>query len=168
MEKKIFTFAFCITMSFPAPSNISKNNADVLEKQQQEMQQRHKEEQQFLLQLEEVAKLHQAECVAQKARREVETKTREEAERKRVVEKEKKKKKTLEYLQQLRDKILEKEAALLESAEESQVTESKHKKVATGDKKGQRPSNKAKGKQQERYHRGAAVKMVVLIPVRGT
>jgi len=65
----------------------------------------------------------------------------------------------LEYLQQLQDEVLEKEAALLESAKESQVAESKHKKVATGDKEGQRPSKKAKGKQQERYHGDAAVKM---------
>ena len=38
------------------------------------MQQRHKEEQQLLVQLEEAAKLHWAEHVAQKARREVEKK----------------------------------------------------------------------------------------------
>jgi len=36
-------------MSSPAPSNISQNDTEVLEKQQQEMQQRHKEEQRFLL-----------------------------------------------------------------------------------------------------------------------
>ena len=47
----------------------------------------------------EVAKLHQAKHMAQKARREVEIKAREEAKRKRVAEK--KKKRTLEYLQQL-------------------------------------------------------------------
>jgi len=64
MEKKIFTFAFCIIMSFPAPSNISKNNTDMLEKQRQEIQQRHEEQQQLLLQLKEVAKLHRAKCVA--------------------------------------------------------------------------------------------------------
>ena len=34
-------------MSFP-PSNISQNDAKILEKQQQEMQWRHKEEQQLL------------------------------------------------------------------------------------------------------------------------
>jgi len=43
-------------MSFPASSNISQNDAEILEKQWQEMQQRHKEEQ-FLTQLEEAAKL---------------------------------------------------------------------------------------------------------------
>jgi len=51
-------------MSFPAPSNISQNDIKVLEKQRQEMQQRHEEEQQLLIQLEEVAKLHWAECTA--------------------------------------------------------------------------------------------------------
>jgi len=43
-----------------------------------------------LLQLEKVTKLHQAEHIAQKARREAEEKTREEAEKQRVAEKEKK------------------------------------------------------------------------------
>jgi len=68
-------------MSSPAPSNILQNNAEVLEKQRQEMQQKHEEEQRLLAQLEEAAKLRQAECVAQKARREVEAKAKEEAER---------------------------------------------------------------------------------------
>jgi len=45
------------------------------------MQQRHKEEQWLLAQLEEAAKLCWAERVAQKARREVEEKAWEEAER---------------------------------------------------------------------------------------
>jgi len=69
----------------------------MLEKQWQEIQQRHKEQQQLLIQLEEVMKLCWAEHVAQRARREVEEKAREEAERQRVVEK-KKKKRMLEYL----------------------------------------------------------------------
>jgi len=55
--------------------------------------------------------------------------------------------------------VLKEEAVLLERAEESQVTESKHKEIATGDKKGQWPSKKAKEKQPEKYCRGAAVKM---------
>jgi len=105
-------------MSFPVLSNISQNNANVLEKQQQEMQWRHEEEQWLLIQLEEVAKLCWAECVAQKARKEVETKVKEKTERKRVVEKKKKKKKMLEYLQQLQNNVLEEEAVLLEGAEE--------------------------------------------------
>jgi len=61
-------------MSFPAPSDILQNDAKILKKQWQEMQQRHKEQQQLLVQLEKVAKLHQAECMAQKARREAEEK----------------------------------------------------------------------------------------------
>jgi len=85
-------------MSFPAPSDISQNNAEVLKKQQQEMQWRHKEEQRLLTQLEEVAKLYQTEHTAQKARREVEEKAWEEAERQRVVEEEERKRRTMEYL----------------------------------------------------------------------
>jgi len=54
--------------------------------QWQEMQWRHEEEQQLLVQMEEVAKLRWAECMAQKARRKAEEKAREEAERQRVVE----------------------------------------------------------------------------------
>ena len=68
-------------MSSPAPSNISQNDAKILEKQWQEMQQRHKEEQRLLVQLEEVAKLCQTEHMAQKARREAEEKAWEEAKR---------------------------------------------------------------------------------------
>ena len=51
--------------------------------------------------------------------------------------------------------MLEEEAGLLEGAEGSQVTGSKCKKVAAGNKEGQRPSKKARGK----YRRGATVKM---------
>jgi len=85
-------------MSSPIPSDISQNDTEILEKQRQEMQQRHKEEQQLLAQLEEVAKLHRAECAAQKARREAEAKAKEEAERQRVVEEEERKRRTMEYL----------------------------------------------------------------------
>jgi len=45
--------------------------------------------------LQEVAEIYHAECAAQKARREAETKAREEAEKQRIVEKKKKK---LEYI----------------------------------------------------------------------
>ena len=85
-------------MSSPAPSNISQNNAKILEIQQQEIQQRHEEEEQLLLQLEEVAKLCQAEHAAQKARKEVEAKAREEAKRQRIAEEKEKRKRILEYL----------------------------------------------------------------------
>ena len=80
--------------------------------------------------------------MAQKARRKVKAKARKEAKRKRVVE-EKKKKKTLEYLQQLWDKVLEKEAALLESVEEFQIIEPKCKEVPSDDSVDCQPSKKA-------------------------
>jgi len=47
----------------------------------------------------------------------------------------------------------------LEGAEEFQVVGFKHKEVATGDEEMQWPSKKARGKQPEKYHGGAAVKM---------
>jgi len=75
------------------------------------------------------------------------------------VEEEEKKKRTIEYLQRLRDKVLEEEAALLEGAERSQVVGSKRKEVTSGNKEGQQPSKKARGKQLGKYHRGAAVKI---------
>jgi len=49
----------------------------------------------------------------------VEEKAQKKAERQRVVEKEERKRRTMEYLQQLQDEILEKEATLLEGAEGS-------------------------------------------------
>jgi len=55
--------------------------------------------------------------------------------------------------------VLEEEATLLEGAEESQVTGSKYKKVATRNEEVQRPFKKARGKQPGKYRRGAAVKM---------
>jgi len=146
-------------MSSPAPSDISQNNAEILEKQWQEMQWRHEEEQRLLAQLEEAAKLRQAKRAAQKARREVEAKAKEEAERQRVAEEEERKRRTMEYLQRLQDKVLEEEAALLEGAEESQVAGSKRKEIAARDEEVQRPSKKARGKQPGKYRGGAAVKM---------
>jgi len=109
-------------MSSPTYSDISQNNTEILEKQR------------LLVQMEEVTKLHQAERVAQKARRKVEEKTREKAERQRVAEKEERKRRTVEYLQWLRDKMLEEEAILLEEAEGSQVIGSKCKEIAAKDK----------------------------------
>jgi len=55
--------------------------------------------------------------------------------------------------------VLEEEVALLEGAEGSQITESKHKNIAARDKEEQWPSKKARGKQPGKYHRGAAVKI---------
>ena len=71
------------------------------------------------------------------------------------MEEEKKKKRTIEYLQRLWDKILEEEAALLERAEGSQVIGSKCKEVTARDEKGQQPFKKTRGK----YCRSATVKM---------
>jgi len=87
-------------------------------------------------------------------------------ERQRVVEEEERKRRMVEYLQQLWDEVLEKEAALLERAKESQIMGSKYKEVIAGDEKGQQPSKKARGKQPEKYHGGATVKMGVLTFVR--
>jgi len=146
-------------MSSPAPSDVSQNDTEILEEQRRQMQRRHEEEQQSLLRLQEAAEARCAERAAQKARREAEAKAKEEAERQRVVEEEERKKRTMEYLQQLRDEMLEEEAGLLEGAEGSQAVGSKRKEVATGDEEEQRPSKKARGKQLEKYHGGAAVKM---------
>jgi len=55
--------------------------------------------------------------------------------------------------------VLEEEAILLEGAEGSQVMGSKHKEVATRDKKGQQLSKKAKEKQPEKYCGGVTIKM---------
>ena len=146
-------------MSSPVPSDISQNDAKVLEKQRKEMQQRHEKEQRSLLWLQEAAEAHHAKRMAQKARREAEAKAKEEAERQRVVEEKKRKKRTREYLQWLWDEVLEEEATLLEGAEGSQVTGSKRKEVTTGDEEEQQPSKKARGKQLGKYYRGATVKI---------
>ena len=62
--------------------------------------------------MEEAVKSHQAEYATQKARK--------EAKKKRIAEeKKKKKKRTLEYIQQLWDKMLVKDAILLEGAKRS-------------------------------------------------
>jgi len=110
-------------MSSPTHSDILQDNAKILEKQQQEMQWRHEKEQWLLVQLKEVAKLHQAECMAQKTRREAKEKAKEEAERQRVAEEKERKKRIVEYLQQLWNKVI------AEGAEGFQVTRSKHRKV---------------------------------------
>jgi len=147
-------------MSSPAHSDLSQNNAEMLEEQHWEMQRQHEEEQRSLLRLQEAAEACHAERAAQKARREVEAKAKEEAERQRIAEEEERKRRTMEYLQRLRDEVLEEEAALLEGAKGSQVVGSKCKEVTAGDEEGQRPSKKARGK----YCRGAAVKMEGSIP----
>jgi len=97
----------------------------------------------------------------------VEEKAWEKAERQKVAEKKERKRRTMEYLQQLWDEVLEEEAILLERAEGSQVMGSKCKDITAGDEEGQQPSKKARKKQPGKYHKGATVKMGVLIPVRG-
>jgi len=84
-------------MSSPTPSNISQNDAEMLEEQHHEMQQQHEEKQQSLLCLQETVEAHYTEYVAQKARKEIEAKAKEEAKKQRIVEEKKK----LEYIQQL-------------------------------------------------------------------
>jgi len=64
-----------------------------------------------------VVKSYQAEYVAQKARKEAEAKAREKAEKRKVAEEEKKRKRMLEYIQQLWNKVLEEDIILLESIE---------------------------------------------------
>ena len=147
-------------MSSPAHSDLSQNDAEMLEEQRQQMQRRHEEEQQSLLRLQEAAEACCAERAAQKARREVEAKAKEEAERQRVVEEEERKKRTVEYLQRLWDEVLEEEAALLKGAEGSQIAGSKHKEVAAGDEENQQPSKKAREKVPQ-------LRWGVLTPVRG-
>ena len=61
-------------MFSPALSDILQHDAKILEKQWQEIQQRHEKEQWLLKQLEEAAKSCWAEHAAQKAKREVEEK----------------------------------------------------------------------------------------------
>ena len=67
-------------MSSPTLSDIFQNDTEILEKQWQEIQQRHEKEQQLLTQLKEAAKSCWAECTAQKAKKKAEEKAWEEAE----------------------------------------------------------------------------------------
>ena len=76
------------------------------------------------------------------------TKAREKAKKWRLVEEEKKKKQ-LEYLKQLQDKVLAEDNALLGGTETSQVMGSKHKEVlniSLEDKAEQQLSKKTKRK----------------------
>ena len=102
--------------------------------------------QQFLLYLQEAVEACHIEYVAQKARREVEAKAREETKKQRITQEKKKK---LEYIQQLQDKMI------AEDTEKSQVMGSKCKEVTSRDEEGYQLSKKAK----EKYHSVATVKM---------
>ena len=95
--------------------------------------------------MQKTAEAHCVKHVAQKARREAKAKIKKKAKKQRLVE-EKKKKKWLEYLQQLQNKMLVKDATLLEGTERSQIVGSKYKEVASGDEERQWPSKKAKEK----------------------
>ena len=98
------------------------------------------------------------EHAAQKTRREVEAKAKEEAKKQRLTEEEKKRKR-LEYICQLQNKVLVEDAALLEGAEGSQIIGSKYKEIASRDEKEQWSPKKAKGKQSEKYYRDTTIKM---------
>jgi len=106
----------------------------------------------------EVVKIYQAEHVTQKARKKAKAKAREEVKKRMIAEKEEKKK-MLEYLQQLWDKILAEDAILLEGTEEFYITGSKCKEITLGDNRDYWSSKKAKGKQLARYHRDIRVKI---------
>jgi len=68
--------------------------------------------------LEEVVKAHHIKYTAQKVQKEVEAKVREKAKKQRLIE-ERKKKKWMEYLQQLQNKILAENITLLGGTEGS-------------------------------------------------
>jgi len=70
---------------------------------------------------------------------------RRQGEKQRLVEEEKKKKQ-LEYLQQLQDKVLVENNVLLEDTEGSQIIGSKYKEVVSRDEERQQPSKKTRGK----------------------
>ena len=73
--------------------------------------------------------------------------------------KEEEEKKTLEYLQQLQDKMLTEDTALLEGAEGSQIVRSKCKKISLEDNRNCWPFKKAKDKQPARYYGNIRVKI---------
>ena len=73
----------------------------------------------------------------------MEAKAKKEAKKQKIMEEKKKK---LEYIQQLQDKVIVEDAVLLEGSEGSQVTRSKCKKVIFKDKKEYWPLKKAKGR----------------------
>ena len=66
--------------------------------------------------------------------------------------KEKAKRKRLEYVCQLQDKMLAEDTTLLKDAEEFQVTGSKYKEITSRNEEEQWPPKKAKGKQSGKYY----------------
>ena len=104
--------------------------------------------------------------MAQKARREAKEKAKEEAERQRVAEEEERKRRTVEYLQRLQNKVIVENAVLLEGAEGSQVMGSKCKETPPEDNADYWPSKKAKRKQPARYRGDVRIKLEGLILVK--
>ena len=100
------------------------------------------------------------EHAAQKARREVEAKAKKKAKRWRIAEEKKRKK--LEYIQQLQNKMIAEDTTLLESTEKSQVARSKHKEVTFRNEERQQPFKKARKK----YCRDAIVKIGSVNPCK--
>ena len=84
--------------------------------------------------------------MAQKTRKKVEAKAKKEAEKRRIAEKKKKKKRTLEYLQQLQNKMLAEDATFLESTKRFQIVGSKYKKILPENNRDRQPFKKAKRK----------------------
>ena len=69
------------------------------------------------------------------------------------------KRKWMQYLQQLQDKVLAEDIALLWSIEDFQAVGSKYKEVTSEDEERQQSSKKTEEKQPGKYHRNTAVKM---------
>ena len=115
--------------------------------------------------MKEVTEACYVECVAQKARKAAEAKARKEAKKQRITEEEEKKKQ-IEYIQQLQDKVLVKNSILLEDTEGFQIIRSKHKKTTSEDEERRQFSKKAKEKQPGKYHKDAGIKMVMSTPMR--
>ena len=103
--------------------------------------------------------------IAQKTRKEAETKAREKVEKQRIAEEEKKKKQ-MEYLQQLQNKVLAENAILLESTKGFQIVRTECKENILRNEEKQWPS-KAKRKQSGRYYSNVEVKIEVLTTMRG-
>ena len=108
-----------------------------------------------------------AEHTAQKARREAETKAKEEAERQRVAEEEKRKKRTVEYLQQLWDKVLEEEAALLEGLKNPRSRGPSEKRSLLKMRRYNGPSRRLGGSNRESTAEVPQSRWGVLLSVRG-
>jgi len=115
--------------------------------------------------LEEAVEANCVQNIAQKTRKEAETKARKKAEKQRIAEEEKKKKQ-MKYLQQLQNKVLAENAILLESTKGSQIVRTECKENILRNEEKQWPS-KAKRKQSGRYYSNFGVKIEVLTTMRG-